>query len=147
MVEHLKDTGDEGRLKIIDRTNTKDRTVEFWVQSLSPIIIPNLAWTYSIDGVKKSWKSYNFKGTTVWQRLGIFYVPYGQEVTLHMGKTNSSELAGPTDFTIQLAKGISAVMVKVSGVYKRAIPYVKHAGVWKQASAHVNVGGTWKETV
>ena len=39
---------------------------------------------------------------------------------------------------------LAGVQIKVSGVWRLAIPYVKVSGVWKLASPYVKVSGTWK---
>lgn len=36
--------------------------------------------------------------------------------------------------------------IKVGGVWKNAIPFVKSGGVWKMAIPFVKTGGTWKQT-
>lgn len=38
------------------------------------------------------------------------------------------------------------VRVKVSGVWKNAVPYVRVSGVWKVATPYVKVSGVWKNT-
>lgn len=42
---------------------------------------------------------------------------------------------------------IGGARVKVSGVWKEAIPYVRVSGVWKLARPWVKVMGTWKEGI
>lgn len=43
-------------------------------------------------------------------------------------------------------KTIAPVHVKVSGVWKYAVPYVKVGGIWKMAQPYVKVSGVWKMT-
>lgn len=140
-------TGDQGRLKIIDRTDEAGRTVEFWIRSLSPVSIPSLPWAYSVDGVRTTWKSFNFLNSTVWQRLGIFYVGYAQQVTLHLGATNKPQLGGPTDFVVDTLGGVSTCTITVGGVTKKAIAFVTVDGVVKAATMLVQHNTVWKETV
>lgn len=40
----------------------------------------------------------------------------------------------------------NVVWVRVSGVWKQAVPYVKHNGVWKEATAMVRHNGVWRST-
>lgn len=40
----------------------------------------------------------------------------------------------------------NAVHVRVNGVWKYAIPWVKVAGVWKKAAPYVKVNGVWKKS-
>lgn len=40
----------------------------------------------------------------------------------------------------------NAVWVRVSGVWKQAVPYVKHNGTWKEATAMVRHNGSWRST-
>lgn len=42
---------------------------------------------------------------------------------------------------------IAGARIKVSGVWKFAIPYVRDGGVWKNAVPYVKTAGEWKETV
>jgi len=42
---------------------------------------------------------------------------------------------------------IAGARVRVAGVWKEAIPYVKVNGVWKVALPHVRVNGVWKKSV
>lgn len=44
------------------------------------------------------------------------------------------------------AKTISGVRIKVDGVWKEAIPYVRVGGVWVLARPWVRIMGAWKET-
>lgn len=41
---------------------------------------------------------------------------------------------------------LGGVRVRVNGVYRPAVPYVKYAGVWREATPYVNSSGVWKET-
>lgn len=147
MIERIMNTGDQGRLRIIDRTDEAGRTVEFWIRSLSPVSIPQLPWAYSVDGVKTSWKSFNFASTTVWQKLGVIYVGYAQQVVLHLGTTGKPQLGGPTDFLVDLLGGISTCTIVVDGVPKKAIAFVNVEGEWKTATMLVQHNSVWKETV
>ena len=57
----------------------------------------------------------------------------------------------PTTFIFQLLEYIqiplsvgTIVWIKVSGVWKQAIPWIKVGGVWKQATPMIKIGGVWK---
>lgn len=146
MIESTMATGDKGILKIQDKTDVVDKTVDLWIQSLSPVYIPQLPWTYSINGVMEPWKSFKFLYTTLQQHLGVVYVGYAETFVLHLGDTGTSQLAGPTDFAVDLNQsGIRTVSIKVGDVYKQAIPYVNVDGVWTPAAPWVASGGQWKE--
>lgn len=41
---------------------------------------------------------------------------------------------------------LAGMWVRVSGVWKIAVPYVRSGGVWKMAIPYVRSGGTWKQT-
>jgi len=45
------------------------------------------------------------------------------------------------------ASTVAGARIKVSGVYKFAIPYIKVSGVWKLAQPFVKAAGVWKETI
>ncbi|MCA1806538.1 MAG: hypothetical protein LC687_01545 [Actinobacteria bacterium] len=157
MIEHTVDTGDTGRLKILDKTDdTDDMTVELFVQSLSPVSIPQLPWTYSINTSISSWKSFNFQDTTMWQRLSVVYVGTAENFTLYLEDTGTSQLQGPTELEIDLYGYVPTVdpgpdpkrvNIKVGNQYKKATPYIKVDGVWKVAVPFVRVERGWTEIV
>jgi hypothetical protein len=149
-LEYVKDTGDTGQLKIVDwsmNPRESGKIVELWIRSTSPVAIPQLPYSYIIDGTSSGVKSFNFKATTLWQRVAMPWVGYAQTIDFKLGKTNTSQLAGPTSHLIELYSGASTVLIKVGTQYKRAQPYVRKDGIWRPATAMTNVGGTWKETV
>jgi hypothetical protein len=39
-----------------------------------------------------------------------------------------------------------AVWIKITGVWKQAIPWIKIAGVWKQATPWIKISGIWKDS-
>jgi hypothetical protein len=41
---------------------------------------------------------------------------------------------------------LAGVWVRVSGVWKIAVPYIRSGGVWKMAIPYVRSGGVWKQT-
>lgn len=45
------------------------------------------------------------------------------------------------------ATTVAGARIKVSGVWKVAVPYVRDGGVWKIAHPYVKDAGVWKETV
>lgn len=152
MIEHIITTGDTGRLKIVDNTDNPGlMTAELWIQSLSPVSVPALPWTYSIDETISTWKSFNFVNTTVWQKLKDQYVGTSRTVTLHLGSTGTSQLNGPTNQTINLygyvppepIVVVATVKVKVGSTYKTAIPYVRVNGVWTVAHPYIKTVNGW----
>lgn len=139
-------TGDKGVMVIQDKTDTVDKTVDLFLQSTAPVLIPQLPWTYSIDGVMQPWKSFSFKFNAARQHLGLIYVGRADTFTLHLGATGKPQLDGPTDFTVQLNQGgEKTISVKVGAVWKQAVCYVNVEGVWKPAAPWVMAAGTWKE--
>jgi len=139
-------TGDTGVLIVQDNTDGTDKTVDLWIQSTSTKAIPQLPWTYSLDGVMQPWKSFNFTDTVLRQHLGLVYVGYAETFTLHLGPTATTQMGGPTDFTVDLNQhGVNTVSILVGGVWKKAIPFVRDGGVWKPAAAYVMTGSVWKE--
>lgn len=152
MIEYVKDTGDDGQLKIEDKTDDSDlMTVELWLKSSSPVSVPELPWAYSVDGAGTSWRSFNFTDTTLWQRIHIAHVGTSETFTMHLGDTNTSQLEGPTDLEINLAGYVEPdgsqsglVDVRVDGSWKKAVPYVRHGGSWKKAQAFVKTSQGWE---
>lgn len=150
MKETREATGDTGRIIIRDRTDEAARTVEVLLQSTSPVAADVSYWLrfgpWSPD-IPQPIRTKSFKATTVAQRLWFGYVGYAPEFIFHLMETGKTQLGGPTEVTVDLTGGVSTVKIKVNGVYKTAVPYVKHEGVWKPADAHVNDNGTWKRTM
>lgn len=144
MEEHVINTGDTGRLRIKDYTDDPDKMyVEMAVQSLSPVSIPQLPWTYSKDASMSGWKSFNFTDTTMWQNLGSVYLGTSvREFTLHLGSTGTSHLNGPTDQKIS----VSGYVAPPDGGGSTTPPtdvYIKVGTAWKKATPYVNVNGVW----
>ena len=152
MKEHKQDVGDTGKLIIQDKTDTSiasQKYVDFYIQSLSPVAIPNLPWRWYTDeapDINKQWKSFNFKNTTLRQHLGLFYVGYAHQVSLLIGNTGTSQMDGPATFTVDLATVLRPVSVKFGNTWKQAIPYVRVGGIWKPSVAMVMKDGNWKES-
>lgn len=153
MIEYTTTTGDTGVLIVDDYTDGDSklgRGVDLFVQSTSPVSIPELSWSYTIDDVDSSVKSFNFKNTTLKQHLGFVYVGYAGSFVLHLGVSGHAQLAGPTDLPVTLNQqgGISPVRIKHDGKWVTAIPYIKvtvgvDAGTWQPATAYVVVNGDW----
>lgn len=147
MNETIGQTGTKGLMKIADNTDGTDKTVDLYVSSSTPIAIPALPWSYSIDGVLSDTKSFNFLATAAWQHLDKIYVGYATEFIFHLGDTGHVELGGPTDLTAALANSTKVVFVKVGDIYQPAIPYVNVGGVWKEAIPYVAYNGSWVEAI
>lgn len=166
MFEHVVNVGSKGRMKIVDRTDESSKVVEFWLQSLSPISIPQLPWTYFLDGSGPGIQSYNFAYTTMWQQVHLSYAPSSvREVTFHLGNTGTTQLDGPVNQTIQTAGYVPPpppsededpdpppaeplpkyALVSVNGVKRLAIPYVKD-GVWRRAEPFARSESGWRTT-
>lgn len=85
-----------------------------------------------------------------------------ESATSHKGAVNVTGLTPGTQYTFRVRarnangygpystartiKTKNAVWVKVSGVWKQAVPYVKHNGAWKEATAMVKHNGSWRAT-
>lgn len=161
MHEYVQNVGDTGKLIVQDKTDTAvraNKVVDIYIQSLSPVAIPNLAWRWYTDDVppaivgggdahhaRYSWNSFNFQNTTVRQHVATIFVDYAHEFTLVINDTGTSQLDGPAEFNVQLANQLRPVSVKFGTVWKQAIPYVRVEGVWKPALAMVMKDGSWKE--
>lgn len=147
MIDTTKQTGTKGLMKVSDHTDGDTKNVDLYLSSVDPIAIPSLPWSYSIDGVVSETKSFNFKATTNSQHIAKVYVGSASKFVFHLDATGHPELGGPTNLSIDLvqAQGSSAtsVLVKVDGVYVRAVPYVYVGGVWKQALPMVVVNSNW----
>lgn len=149
MKETTITTGTRGLMKVADNTDGTDKTVDLYIASSTAISVPQLPWSYSIDGVVSDTRSFNFIATTAWQFLSKIYVgPDALDFIFHIDDTGHVELGGPTDLTIQLQNTSQhLVNVKVGDTYKKAIPYVNVNGVWVQAVPMVMVNSQWKVVV
>lgn len=154
MIEHTTETGTGGQLKVVDKTDDPDLMMaEAWIYYPNVLDVPQLPWTYSVDGVMDSWKSFNFSGGAAWQLLGGVHVGNAETFTLHLGDTGTTELNGPTDLAVNLfghvpEGGVEDALVRVrhDGSWKKAIPYVNVDGSWKQAIPYVRTPEGWKPT-
>lgn len=142
-----KPTGTRGLMRIVDNTDGDDKTVDLYLASSAPITVPQLPWSFTIDGVVSITRMFNFTSTTAWQHISKVYVGYASSFTFHIGNTGKVELGGPTDFTIELQNIIKPVNIKVGDVWKKAVPYVYDDGVWKPAAAMVFVNSQWTEVI
>lgn len=148
MKETTITTGTRGLMKVQDNTDGEDKTVDLYIASSLAIHVTSLPWSYSIDGVKSGINSFEVVSTTAWQHVKKVYVGYATEFIFHIDDSGTVELGGPTDLTVQLQNQLKLVNIKVDGVWKKALPYVKDAGVWKPAVPFVAVnGGSWTEVV
>lgn len=145
MIEYTLATGDRGLLIVQDNTDGPDKTVDMYIQSTTTKAVPQLPYSYSIDGVSSGIRQFNFTDSVLRQHLGLIFVGQAAEsFTLHLDATNTTQLGGPTDLTITLNQaGVSVVNVKVGDIWKKAVPYVNVDGVWKPAAAYVLSGSTW----
>lgn len=143
MIESVMETGDTGRMILQDNTDRLIKEVVVILQSTSPVAIPQLPWSFSLDAVQSTIKSYPFGNTTVRQTLGVIHVGSAASFTFHLGNTHHPQLGGPTDFEIDLTGGKSLVSIKVGTEYKKAVPYVRVGGVWKPAEAWAAHNGSW----
>lgn len=159
MKEYIQNVGNTGKIILQDRTDTAiraNKVVDIYLQSLSPVSVPNLPWRWYTEDVdpfvsgedhhaKYSWNSFNFQNTTLRQHVAKIYVDYAHKFTFVLGATGTSQLDGPTSYTIDLATILRPISVKVGTVWKQAIPFVKVGGVWTPAVAMVMQDGQWKE--
>jgi hypothetical protein len=143
VIENITTVGDTGRLKIEDNTDDPGlMNVVLWIQSLSPVSVPDLQWSFQKDNSAESWKSFNFLATTLWQKLATVYLGNGVEnFTLKLGETGTSQLDGPFDYEVPVYGYVEPPPAIVGDVAKRASMNVN--GIYKQANVYVKVSGTW----
>jgi len=147
MIEHILPTGTDGEMRILDYTDDPDlNTLELWVKSSSAVAIAQLPWAYSIGSERSSWRSYNFDDVILWQRLTIVYLAAPAEFTFHLGDSNTAELGGPTDLTIETHGYDPETGVPVDPYLTESV-YVRVDGVYKRAQVYANVGGIWTPAV
>lgn len=66
-------------------------------------------------------------------------------VFAHNGSPDNSGFSNPSAAKVVRMAGI--VWVRVSGTWRRALPYVRVNGVWKAALPYTRQNGTWKQGV
>ena len=147
MIATTGTTGTRGLMKIEDNTDGPDKTVDLYIASSAPISVPNLGWSYSLDGVASSIASFNVTNTTAWQHVAKVFVGYASRVAFHIEASGTAELGGPTDLSVDLQNGTKVVFVKVDGVWQPAIPFVFTGGAWQPATPYVFVNSQWTEVV
>lgn len=147
MIETHITTGTRGLMKVQDNTDGIDKTVDLYIASSLAVSIPQLPWSYSIDGVKSDTKSFKFLSTTAWQHVGKVFVDYASTFIFHIDATGHPELGGPTDLSVTLANSTKLVSIKVGDIWQKALPYVNVNGVWTPAIPMVMSNSTWTEVV
>lgn len=160
MIEHVIDTGTDGKMRIRDRTDEPDvYTVELALTCFTPIVIEELPWAFSRNGDQVPWRSYHFDSTGggmgggfmvgEWQRVHLMVPePYVEVFGFHIADTATTEMGGPSDLVINLySAGEGQVDVKVDDIWKRATLYVKHNDTWKPATPYVKDNDIWKPVV
>lgn len=147
MIERTLVTGATGTMIIDDYTDGPDKTLDLYIISSSTVSVPQLPWTYDIDGVMQPWQQFNFLDVVTKQHLGkIFVGAYSSQFTFHLGDTGTAQLGGPTDMQISVNGGASTVSIKVGNNWVKALPFVNVEGVWTPAQAMVMDQSSWKKT-
>lgn len=69
---------------------------------------------------------------------------YTFTVYAYNGSADNGGYSDPS--TANSIQQLAGVWVRVSGVWKIAVPYIRSGGVWKMAIPYVRSGGSWKQT-
>lgn len=69
---------------------------------------------------------------------------YTFTVYAYNGSADNGGYSDPS--TANSVQQLAGVWVRVSGVWKIAVPYIRSGGVWKMAIPYVRSGGSWKQT-
>lgn len=105
--------------------------------------------TAPVDGYRLRYRPWvGWGDTTAWtthsEELNLTRVVTGLtpgvEYQFNVDGHNSVGYGGQWSTTVKIP---SSLWVKVSGVWKRAIPFIKVSGVWKAANAYIKDAGTW----
>lgn len=150
MIEHVFDLGTEGEVKIQDWSMHPEFSMcRFYIRSNILIDVP-VSFRYAIDGAESSWESFDWDdATTDWQLIDAVYVgEEADEFVLYFHDTETTEMNGPADFTIDLGSDDAAnlIDVKYQGSWERAEVYVRDNGEWKLVKPYVRTSGNWVET-
>lgn len=99
MTDYTKSTGSSGTMMIRDTGGN----VEFWINSgNSQTYDASLPWSYVINGVTSSSRTYNYVANSGWQRLASFPTTYSQLATFKLGATGTQGFGGPTTFSANI---------------------------------------------
>lgn len=122
-----------------------------------PTAITHTGMTFDIDdgatgGSAITGREYQYSLTNAFTGAAAIALPANGTVTRtdlepgleYFWRGRVKNAVGTSDWsTTRSAKTLPPVWVKISGVWKKAIPYVKVAGVWKPAVAYVKKDGVW----
>ena len=67
----------------------------------------------------------------------------GQDYTFELSAFNAAGWSTPSD--PQTFQTLSGCHIRVDGVWKTGVPYVRDSGTWKMALPHIRVAGVWKQ--
>lgn len=149
MVDYIKNVGPYGDSYMMIRD--LGQTVEFWLQANTSLTYhQKLPWGWTVNGSTGSGTTpynYPWPGGSVntrgpWHRVASYTVLYSQNVTFRLGKTGLIGFQGPHTFTKYIER--ATVRVRVSGVWRTGVPYVRSGGKWKIGQAWVRDGSVWK---
>lgn len=145
MPDFTTPTGTAGTLIIRD---DGVNNVDLIVRNAAGSAIQEIPWTYTLNGVKESLRNESLLEGEVEKLFIRLFVGAAQTITFHLGDTNSTELAGPTDLSAYIQRGTvqGTVNITVGNLVKKAIPYINVNGVWKQAEPYSRFEGNWKQT-
>ena len=147
MREHIFQTGTDGEIKIVDRTDEDDMLVEMQIRCAAAIDIPELPWLYSVDGNQSNVWSHHLLANDDWQVLDeVFILGDSSSFTFKILDTGFTEMNGPAEFTVDLLGAPSSGLAYVlDGTWKPAEVYVNVRGVWRHAQPFVRDQGIWRQ--
>lgn len=144
--------GDSIELRFDDYTDTSDKKVDILMRTIHNTMadIPQMQWSYSIDGQISDIQSFHFQRTLEYQKLATVYVGLALTFGFHLYATpNSGPFRDITseDFSINLFTNstVKTYSIKDEGVWKRAVPYVRVDGVWTPAQVFIMDNSEWIE--
>lgn len=97
MPDYTRATGNAGTMLIRDTGSI----VEFWLYAPSPTYNHQLPWAGFYNGVNIGPFIYDFVGGA-WRKLASLNVVGSQNVVFNLGRSGTSGLGGPTDFTVYI---------------------------------------------
>lgn len=145
MTDYILATGSSGNMIIRDDGRSN---VDFYVQSVVSVSIPEMPWTFTLNGITEGWRSFEVLEIGQWQFVTSLYVGYSQTVTFKLGDTGTTSFGGPTDHAVYIQRGASVGVARIKSgtVHQTASAYVKDGGVWKPAEVWVRSASIWKRT-
>lgn len=162
MIIHTFQTGTSGEIRIEDNTDdVNSKMVNVFIRSTTPVAVSQMPWAwelgiYSPNPEHSGWRSLSGVVGESWRQIASIFVAEPNTFTVHLGNTNTDELGGPDEFTVDLygfdpEVGIPPLprlaTVYIDGVPRQAEVYVYDDGWPKLAEPYIRRPFGWVKAI